>query len=78
MQTLGNKCQIFVLLKGLIDVPREVTRIKEKLQKMEGQIAKLVSSMNIEGYEDKVSVLCCENGTQWGQTFSSVMYWQSV
>ena len=63
MQTLGNKCQIFILLKGLIDVPREVARIEEKLQKLEGQMAKLVASMNIEGYEEKVSSLCCENSS---------------
>ena len=55
MQTLGNKCQIFILLKGLIDVPREIARIEEKFQKLEGQIAKLVASMSIEGYEEKVS-----------------------
>lgn len=63
MQTLGNKCQIFILLKGLIDVPREIARIKEKLQKLEGQIAKLVASMSIEGYEEKVSALYCEADT---------------
>ena len=63
VQTLGNKCQIFILLKGLIDVPREVARIEEKLQKLEGQMAKLVASMNIEGYEEKVSSLCCENSS---------------
>ena len=63
MQTLGNKCQIFVLLKGLIDVPREVARIEEKLQKLEGQMAKLVASMNIEGYEEKVGSLCCDKSS---------------
>ena len=67
MQTLGNKCQIFILLKGLIDVPREIARIKEKLQKLEGQIAKLVTSMSIEGYEEKVSA-CTVRQTlsDWG------------
>ena len=59
MQTLGNKCQVYVLLKGLVDVPKEIARLEEKLQKLEGQIDKLVERMTIEGYEEKVILSMC-------------------
>ena len=54
MQTLGNKCQVYVLLKGLVDVPKEIVRLEEKLQKLQEQIGKLVEKMSIDGYEEKV------------------------
>ena len=54
MQTVGNKCQVYILLKGLVDVPREVERIEERIKKLKTQIDKLISSMNIPDYEKKV------------------------
>ena len=56
MQTVGNKCQVYILLKGLVDVPREVERIEERIKKLKTQIDKLISSMNIPDYEKKVPV----------------------
>jgi valyl-tRNA synthetase len=56
MQTLGNKCQVYVLLKGLVDVPKEIVRLEEKLQKLQEQIGKLVEKMSIDGYEEKVPI----------------------
>ena len=36
---------------------------EEKLRKLEGQMAKLIASMNIKGYDKKVSSLCCNNSS---------------
>lgn len=54
MQTVGDKCEVHVMLRGLVDVAREISRLQEKISKLSVQLDKLQTSMAIEGYEQKV------------------------
>ena len=54
MQTVGDKCEVHVMLKGLVDVDREISRLQEKITKLSIQLDKLQTAMATEGYEQKV------------------------
>ncbi len=45
-----------LLLKGLVDAPKEIARLEEKISKLSSQLKKLAAAMSREGYE-KVSIL---------------------
>ena len=40
MITVGASCEIHLMLRGLVDVPREVARLEDKIASLNGQIAK--------------------------------------
>ena len=40
MTTVGASCEIHLMLRGLVDVPREVARLEDKIASLNGQIAK--------------------------------------
>ena len=54
MQTVGDKCEVHLMLKGLVDVDREISRLQEKITKLSIQLDKLQTAMATEGYEQKV------------------------
>lgn len=54
MQTIGDKCEVHVMLRGLVDVDREIGRLQEKITKLSIQLDKLQTAMATEGYEQKV------------------------
>ena len=62
MQTVGDKCEVHMMLRGLVDVPREISRLQEKITKLSMQLDKLQTAMAAEGYEAKVQniviILC--------------------
>ena len=43
------------MLKGMVDVDKEVSKLTDNISKLDGQLAKLMKAMTIEGYEEKVS-----------------------
>lgn len=55
MTTVGSSCEIHLMLRGLIDVPREVARLEGKIESLDELIAKFRKAMNIKNYEEKVS-----------------------
>ena len=54
MQTVGDKCEVHMMLRGLVDVAREISRLQEKITKLSIQLDKLQTAMAAEGYEQKV------------------------
>ncbi|XP_065918403.1 valine--tRNA ligase-like [Dysidea avara] len=54
MQTVGDKCEVHVMLRGLVDTAREIDRLQEKISKLSLQLDKLQTTMATEGYEQKV------------------------
>ena len=55
MTTVGAGCEVHLMLRGLVDVPREVARLEDKMNGLDKMIAKFRKSMSIEHYEEKVS-----------------------
>ena len=54
MSTVGATCEVHLMLRGMVDAEKEVARLEEKIQKLNGQVDKIKKTMNIKGYEDKV------------------------
>ena len=61
MTTIGSSCAVYMQLKGLVDIPKEVARLEESIEKRSTQRAKLVKMTEAEGYEEKVKCLWIEN-----------------
>lgn len=55
MTTVGASCEIHLMLRGLVDVPREVARLESKMESLNGTIAKWREAMTLDNYEQKVS-----------------------
>ncbi len=55
MTTVGASCEVHLMLRGMVDVAKEVARLDEKIEKLTGQISKMKKSMAIENYEERVS-----------------------
>ena len=54
MTTIGSSCEVYMQLKGLVDIPKEVARLEESIEKRSTQRTKLVKMTEAEGYEEKV------------------------
>ena len=54
MATVGASCEVHLMLKGMVDVEKEVAKLQEKIEKLDGQIVKMKKSMTIDNYEEKV------------------------
>ena len=59
MSTVGATCEVHLMLRGMVDAEKEVARLEEKIQKLNGQVDKIKKTMSIEGYEDKVQCCTC-------------------
>ena len=56
MATVGASCEVHLMLRGMVDVAKEVARLEDKIDKLDGQIAKMKKSMTIDNYEEKVRI----------------------
>ena len=56
MTTVGASCEVHLMLRGLVDVGKEISKLQEKISKID-TISKLNKSMSIEDYERRVSSL---------------------
>lgn len=56
VQTVSAKCETHLLIKGLIDVEKEMTKLAGKKERLTGQLKKVDDAMNIADYENKVPV----------------------
>ena len=55
MTTVGASCEVHLMLRGLVDAEKEIVRLDEKIEKLDGQIAKIKKGMSIENYKEKVN-----------------------
>jgi valyl-tRNA synthetase len=53
-RVMGEDLEVLLLLRGQIDVEKEIARIQKQMEKNEAQVAPLRRLMEREGYEDKV------------------------
>ena len=56
MTTVGANCEVHLMLRGLVDVGKEVARLEDKIEKLDGQIAKIQKVMDMENYVEKVRI----------------------
>ncbi|KAJ8937758.1 hypothetical protein NQ318_006621 [Aromia moschata] len=54
--TVSDKCEVNLLLKGLIDPTKEITKIQKKVEFLQGTKEKLTKAINAPDYETKVPV----------------------
>lgn len=59
MATVGSNCEVHLLLKGMVDVGKEVTKIETKIGKLDGQLERLMKAMSIDNYQEKVYIYIC-------------------
>ncbi|CAB3983281.1 Valine--tRNA ligase [Paramuricea clavata] len=52
--TYLDKCEINVMLKGLIDLNKEITKLESKEKRLNAQLEKLLGSMKVPDYETKI------------------------
>ncbi|XP_050524472.1 valine--tRNA ligase [Daktulosphaira vitifoliae] len=52
--SISNKCQVHILLKGLIEISKEIEKLKKKSDQLHQTIEKLIKAMNVVDYETKV------------------------
>lgn len=51
---VSDKCDVHLLLKGLIDPAKEISKLQQKQEKLTGQLTKLKEAIAVENYESKV------------------------
>lgn len=56
VMTVSTKCEVHMLLKGLIDVGKEVSRLEDKSEKLKSQLDKLQKAKAMPDYSSKVPV----------------------
>lgn len=54
--TVSDKCEVHLLLKGLIDPAKEIQNVNKKLEFLQSTQKKLEQAMNIPDYLTKVGV----------------------
>ncbi|XP_047134563.1 valine--tRNA ligase isoform X1 [Hydra vulgaris] len=54
VQLIGDRCEVSLLLKGILDFKKEVEKMKIKQEKVEDQLKKLIENMNVDDYAIKV------------------------
>ncbi|XP_014283591.1 valine--tRNA ligase isoform X1 [Halyomorpha halys] len=52
--TISDKCQVFLILEGLINIEEEITKLTKKKEGVVDRIKKLEQAMSIPDYETKV------------------------
>ena len=53
---MGHQCEVHLLLRGLVDVGKEVARLEDNITKLSSQLEKMAETVSIENYEEKVMV----------------------
>lgn len=54
MTTIGSQCEAYMLLRGLVDAAKEISRLEETIGKKVTQRDKLIELTHVEGYLEKV------------------------
>lgn len=54
--TINSQCEVHLMLKGIIEVEKEVGKLEKKREQLQQNIVKLNQKMSIEDYEKKVPI----------------------
>ena len=54
MTTVGASCEVHLMLRGMVDVGKEISKLQEKIGKIDAQISKMNKTISMENYEEKV------------------------
>ena len=73
MTTVGASCEVYLLLRGLVDVSKEVGKLEGEMAGLDATMAKLMEAMNIDNYEERVSAADSVTYTTGG-TLPGFMY----
>lgn len=52
--TVSDKCEVHLLLKGLIDLQKEISKMQKKIEFLNNTKSKLDQAMSVAGYATKV------------------------
>lgn len=62
--TVNAQCEVHLLLKGIIEVEKEITKMEKKREQLVVSITKLKQKMSIEDYEKKVPLNVQQDNTE--------------
>lgn len=54
--SINAQCEVHLMLKGIIEVDKEIGKLEKKREQLQLTIGKLKQKMNVEDYEKKVPV----------------------
>lgn len=54
MATVSSKCEVHIMLKGLIDITKEISKLETKQKMLNGQLKKLNDAASTPDYDTKV------------------------
>lgn len=62
--TINAQCEVHLMLKGIIEVDKEIGKLEKKREQLQLAISKLKQKMSIENYETKVPLNVQEDNTE--------------
>lgn len=62
--TINAQCEVHLMLKGIIEVDKEIGKLEKKRELLQAGISKLKQKMSIEDYEKKVPLSIQEDNTE--------------
>lgn len=62
--TVSDKCEVHLLLKGLIEPSKEITKLEKKIDFLKNTEKKLMQAMNAADYTTKVPVDIQQSNTE--------------
>lgn len=62
--TINSQCEVHLVLKGIIEVDKEIVKLEKKREQLQQTITKLKQKMSLEDYEKKVPVNVQEDNTE--------------
>ncbi|XP_032235539.1 valine--tRNA ligase [Nematostella vectensis] len=54
VDTVTGKCEVHLLLKGMIDIAKEISKVENKQENLKAQLEKLKKATEVEDYKNKV------------------------
>lgn len=62
--TISSNCEVHLMLKGIIEVDKEIGKLEKKREQLQQTITKLKQKMSVEDYEKKVPTNVQEDNTE--------------
>lgn len=62
--TINAQCEVHLMLKGIIEVHKEIGKLEKKREQLQQTISKLKQKLSIEDYEKKVPLNVQEDNTE--------------
>ncbi|XP_041480879.1 valine--tRNA ligase-like isoform X2 [Lytechinus variegatus] len=73
MATVSDKCEVHLLLKGLVDPSKELAKLKQRQTNLTSQKDRLQKAMDVDGYQTKVPQKVQEsNSEKLSQTVNEI------